>query len=61
MNKKCSNCFASKHVDDFYPRSKNKLPTRPQDYQSRCIDCNPEVVRGYNQRKREALRNELNK
>lgn len=42
--KKCSNCFEVKSLDQFY----RKLDR----HQSRCKDCNAEVVRGYQNRKR---------
>lgn len=46
--KKCSNCFEVKPVNNFY----KKL----QSYQSRCKECNAEVVRGYAKRLREKKR-----
>ena len=43
--KKCSNCFDSKPVSEFYVK-------RPSGYQSRCKKCNPEVCKGYRERKK---------
>jgi hypothetical protein len=52
--KKCSNCFQSKPLSEFYvkrsPGYRNGV-----GYQSRCKTCNAEVVRGYALRKRRHL------
>ena len=47
--KKCSNCFKIKPVSAFYPKRYRSGYTTTQ---SRCKDCNAEVVRGYMRRKK---------
>lgn len=46
--KKCSNCFQTKPLDDFYVK-------RPSGHQSRCKACNTEVVAGYKARAHQKL------
>lgn len=49
-NKKCSNCFRIKPTEAFY---RKRDPKRGVDtWQSRCKDCNAEVVAGYHARAR---------
>lgn len=48
--KKCSNCFKTKPVEEFY----RKL----HSYQSRCKECNPQVVKGYKNRLDQKKRDE---
>lgn len=45
--KACSNCFKIKPFDQFYRKGSS--------YQSRCKQCNAEVCRGYQNRKRAAV------
>ena len=49
MEKKCSNCFKIKPVEEFYV-SRTKGPNR---YQSRCKACNSEVVQGSRYRRQQ--------
>lgn len=51
--KRCSNCFETKPVSEFYVCRTKK------NYQSRCKACNNEVVRGYYHRKK--LRDKINR
>lgn len=52
QEKRCGNCFQTKPVTEFY----KKL----DGYKWNCKACNPEVVRGFYERKREKLRDNLN-
>lgn len=52
VEKKCSNCFKIKPVTEFY----RKRAYGPNGRQSRCKECNNEVVRGYHERARERMR-----
>ena len=45
--KKCSNCFHVKNINEFYKKLNSE--------QSRCKQCNVEVVQGYRLRKRYSL------
>lgn len=45
--KKCSNCFKTKPVSEFYRKLNH--------YQSRCKACNAEVVAGYYERRIQSL------
>lgn len=50
--KKCSNCFKLKALTSFYVK-------RGFGHQSRCKDCNAEVVRGYRERAKGRATEEL--
>jgi hypothetical protein len=50
--KKCSNCFKLKPVSEFYTRRTG------DGRQSRCKECNREVVAGYRERARGRMRDE---
>lgn len=58
--KKCSNCFETKPVTEFYVKhTKLKDGTIRPGHQSRCKACNPEVVAGYHARARQRLHDQI--
>jgi hypothetical protein len=50
--KKCSNCFQTKPLEDFYVKRDKNANKNKVYRQSRCKECNPEVCAGYRERAR---------
>jgi hypothetical protein len=51
ITRRCSNCFKTLPLRDFYLQKKsNRGSLIPKHYQSRCKSCNAEVCRGLYQR-----------
>lgn len=57
-NKKCSNCFRIKPVDQFYSRHDKRTGRR--DWQARCKRCNKEVAAGWRESRRHLVRAHYN-